>query len=179
MRASATHSPLSPEHRPERVPLVGTLLDEILEAIDHPLHDLLFGLSFAYRQRWVEVDLVATWRGRELGRRHEGRPGFERERGRPSRHDRAPPEESHVHARSLLQVAEQSDDVVGAQRLGYTADGSTTQHDHIHPESLTCPDDGLVQRPRESFGTCRDGVAAWRWPELSQYQADPPGDAIA
>src|SRR5213596_2568910 len=36
--------PSATEHRPERIPLVGSLLDEILETVYHSLHQTFFGV---------------------------------------------------------------------------------------------------------------------------------------
>src|SRR6266849_3221698 len=118
MRASATHSLLSPEHRPERVPLVRTFPDEIFEPIDHALHHVFFALALAQGERRVELDAKVTWRRRELVCGHQCRSGLERQRGGATRHDRATAEEPHLHARSLLEVAEEGDDAVVAERFG-------------------------------------------------------------
>src|SRR5437899_10448673 len=101
MRASATHSLLSSEHGPERIPLVRALPDEILEAIDHALHQPLFGLTLVQNKRRVDVDAKATGRRRVLVGRHEGRPGLERQGGGTARHYRAAPEEPDVDPRAL------------------------------------------------------------------------------
>src|SRR2546427_5418854 len=74
MRASATHSLLSSEHGPERIPLVRALPDEILEAIDHALHQPLFGLTLVQNKRRVDVDAEATGRRRVLVGRHGAAP---------------------------------------------------------------------------------------------------------
>src|SRR6202158_1734488 len=140
MRASAIHSLLClkgwPEHRPERVPLVGSLSDEFFEAVDHSLHEVLFALGLVDRERGIEVDVVATRRRRVLGGGHQSRTGLERERGRAAGNDRAPAEKAYLRARSLLEVAEEGHDVVGAQRLGELTNRGTTEHDHAQPETL-------------------------------------------
>src|SRR6266571_7985150 len=134
MRASAIHSLLSPEHGPECVPLVGALSDELLEATDHALHHLLFGLATVQIQGRLEVDAVPPRRCSELCRGHEGRAGLDRNRGGAARHYYAPAEETHLHARSLLEVAEEGHDVVRAERFGNGAHGRPTEHDHVQPE---------------------------------------------
>src|SRR6266700_1519460 len=91
MRASAIHSLLSPEHGPECVPLVGALSDELLEATDHALHHLLFGLATVQIQGRLEVDAVPPRRCSELCRGHEGRAGLDRNRGGAARHITRPP----------------------------------------------------------------------------------------
>src|ERR1700704_2744007 len=105
MHASAIHSLLSPEHRPECVPLVGPLFDEVFETIDHALHDLLFGFAFVKIERAIEVNGVSTRRRTELRRRDEGRAGLERDRGWAAGHDGVPPKKAHGHAGALLEVA--------------------------------------------------------------------------
>src|SRR6266851_7023417 len=130
MRASAIHSPPSPEHRPKRVPLVGPLSYEFLEAVDHPLHEALFGFALVYSEGRIEVDLVATRCRGVLGGGHQGSSGFERERGRAAGHDRPPAEEPYLRARSLLEVAEEGHDMVGAQCFGERTDRRTAEHDH-------------------------------------------------
>src|SRR5229473_8008082 len=122
MRASATHSLLSPEHRPKRVPLFGSLSDEFFEAVDHSLHEVLFALALVHCESRIEVDMVATRRRRVLGGWHQSRSGFEREGSGTAGHDRAPAEEAYLCARSLLEVAEEGHDVVGPQRLGERTD---------------------------------------------------------
>src|SRR6266849_1108965 len=107
MRASAIHSPLSPEHRPKRVPLFGSLSDEFFETVDHSLHEVLFALAFVHWESGVEVDVVAARRRRVLGGGHQLCSGFERERSRSAGNDRAPAEKAYLRARSLLQVAEE------------------------------------------------------------------------
>src|SRR5712691_8977806 len=136
MRASATHSLPSLEHWPKRIPLIRTFLDEVLEPVDHALHQALFGVAFAHGQGRVEVDAMATRRDRVLASRDQGSPGLEGKRGGAPRHDRMPPEETDVHAWALLQVAEEGDDMVCPQRFGNCPDGGAPEHDHVHPESL-------------------------------------------
>src|SRR6266851_2899146 len=171
MLASATHSLRQrPEHWPKRVPLVRTLLDEILEPLDDALHEALLRVAFAHRQGGIEMDVVTTRRNRVLACRHQCRARLEGQGGGAARHDGMPPEESDVHAWTLLEVAEEGDDMVGAERLGDCPDGGTAEHDHIHSESLPCPQDSIVQRSRELFCdrgdrvTDRAGVSAGHVP---------------
>src|SRR5712691_11990234 len=104
MRASAIHSLLGSEHRPKRIPLLGSLSDEFLEAIDHPLNEALFGFALVHGEGGIEVDVVATRRRGVLGGRHQCGSRFERKGGRAAGHDRAPAEKAYRRARSLLEV---------------------------------------------------------------------------
>src|SRR5437016_4675118 len=111
MHASATHSLLSPEHRPECIPLIGPLPDEVFETADHALHDLLFGLAVVKSERRLEVYVVSPRRSPELRRGHQGRPSFEGDRGRAAGHYRPAAEKVHLHSGALLEIAEESHDV--------------------------------------------------------------------
>src|SRR5438445_6383944 len=93
LNARQRHS-LTPEHRPECVPLIRTLRDEHFESIHDPLHHMLFGLTFTDGERRVEFDLVPTWRRHVLASGHQRVPGLDRQVGGATRYHATTAEES-------------------------------------------------------------------------------------
>ena len=48
------------EHGSERIPLLGPLPNELLEAMHDPLHEILFALAVGPRQGRLEVNVMAV-----------------------------------------------------------------------------------------------------------------------
>src|SRR5205823_11984264 len=97
--------PSAAEHRPEYVSLVRSLLDEILETVDHALHERLPQLAGGDSQRGIEMDPIPTGRHAVLAGGDESRARLESEGSRASGHGRRAAEEAHAHSWTLLQVA--------------------------------------------------------------------------
>src|SRR6266550_4096435 len=58
--------PSATEHWPERIPLVGSLLDEILETFHHSLHQTFFGVLTCEGESGIEMDVILARRDRVL-----------------------------------------------------------------------------------------------------------------
>src|SRR5207245_6428678 len=89
LNARQRHS-LTPEHRPECVPLIRTLRDEHFESIHDPLRHMLFRLTSTHGARRVGFGVVPTWRRRVLASGHQRGPGLARQGGGSTRYHRSP-----------------------------------------------------------------------------------------
>ena len=75
---------------------------------------MLFGLTVTDGERRVEFDVVPTWRRHVLASGHQRGPGLDRQGGGSTRYHGTSAEESDIDSRSLLQVAQQGNDVICA-----------------------------------------------------------------
>src|SRR5437660_1085363 len=149
--------PSAIEHRTERIPLLGPLLDEIFEPVDHALHQVFFG--FVRRQGEARLDVhVMAPAVRVLAGWEKSGSGFDGQCGRTAGDYGTPPEEPHADPRPLFEVAQQGHDSVRPERLGDGPDRRATYWNDVQSEAMSRCDDRIVEGSGKSIGDGPDPV---------------------